>query len=177
MAGLKADAATRIDSASGLIQGLPRWTATTTCSRAVWTVTALLEEKATPRKRSTVYTFFIDFSNDEWHQLSTSLSLSTTLITSLTLLNVMDAIWIAGAKILPWVMILPRGSRERVSLLNCVLFPSSEEFFSLFFFNEFRYKKLTTILKFFILKLRKENSVYHGMVNPRGGGGNKNTEG
>lgn len=30
-------------------------------------------------------------------------------------------------------MILPRGSRERVSLLNCVLFPSSEEFFSLFF--------------------------------------------
>lgn len=60
----------------GLIQGLPRWTAATTCSRAVRTVTApILEEKAGPRNRSTVYAFFIDFSNDEWHQPSTSLSL------------------------------------------------------------------------------------------------------
>lgn len=62
------------------------------------------------------------------------LSLSTTLITSLTLLKVMDAIWIGGAKIHLWVMILPRGSRERVSLLNCVLFPSFVKNFFFFFF-------------------------------------------
>lgn len=76
-------------------------------------------------------------------------------------------------------MILPRGSRERVSLLNCVLFPSFVKnffffFFCFFFFDEFRYKKLATILKFFYFKVAQEK--FHEMY-PRGGGKNKNTGG
>lgn len=176
MAGLKADAATRIDSASGLIQGLPRWTATTTCSRAVWTVTALLEEKATPRKRSTVHFLYWFF---EW-RMTPTIYLSLSLYHLDNFFNITQC---NGRNLDCWSKNSPlsydiAARIERTSwFIKLRIIPFKRRIFLSFFFDEFRYKKLTTILKFFILKLRKENSVYHGMVNPRGGGGNKNTEG
>lgn len=136
MAGLKADAATRIDSARRADSRLAALNSGDHvfegCSNGYCAHTGGESWPTEPIDRVRfLYWFF------QWRMTSTIyLSLSTILITSLTLLNVMDAIWIAGAKILLWVMILPRGSREQVSLLNCVLFPLHFErriFFFLFF--------------------------------------------
>lgn len=136
MAGLKADAATRIDSARRADSRLASLNSGDHvfegCSNGYCAHTGGESWPTEPIDRVRfLYWFF------QWQMTSTIyLSLSTILITSLTLLNVMDAIWIAGAKILLWVMILPRGSREQVSLLNCVLFPLHFErriFFFLFF--------------------------------------------